>query len=181
MADTQRTVSAIYTLLADNAVGAISAQDLRDGLETMRCGYGQLYVAADSEITPSNTTDYTECTAGTWTLGADAHWFDESGGNGRLTYTGAAAVVCLCIAAFSMTAGGNNQVSHWKLGKSGTTAAASEIDRKIGTGTDVGSASTMLLTSLANGNYLSLWGRNETSTATLTVTGGSLSVITFPA
>ena len=42
MADTQRTLAALLTLLADNSTGAISAQDVRDMLVSVAGGYGGL-------------------------------------------------------------------------------------------------------------------------------------------
>lgn len=47
MADTIRTISALQTLLADNATGDISPQDLRDMLVSLANAYQQLYTDAE--------------------------------------------------------------------------------------------------------------------------------------
>jgi hypothetical protein len=44
MADTERSLAALQTLLADNSSGDISAQDLRDFLVSCFSAYGSIYV-----------------------------------------------------------------------------------------------------------------------------------------
>lgn len=184
MAQTQRTSSEIYTLLANNTTGAISPTDVRDAFATWRAGHGQIYVpaAAAAAISFSDSTSYVEVTGPAFTLSSGAHLFDESAGNGQLTYTGAAAVTVHVAASISMTASNNNQITHWRIGVNGTADAASEIQRKIGTAADVGSTALHLITSLTNGDYLSLFVRNASWTASETVTleVGNLQAVTMP-
>jgi len=118
MAQTQRSIAQVYALLADNVTEDISPQDLRDALETWLPGHGSIYVeAGDADtVTIPNDTDYVECTNPVWTLHGDNHNFDESDGNGRLTYIGVADVIAHITATFSMTSGNNGQVTHWRLG-----------------------------------------------------------------
>ena len=183
MAETQRTSSEIYTLLANNTTGAISPTDLRDAFATWRPGHGQIYVAAAAAaaISFSDSTSYVEVTGPAWTLSSGAHLFDESGGNGRLTYTGADVSVHVA-ASISMTASNNNQITHWRIGKTGTDDAASEIQRKIGTAADGGSTAMHLITTLSTNDYLSLFVRNESWTASETVTleVANLQCVTMP-
>lgn len=56
MADTQRTLSAILTLLADNTAQAISAQDLRDAIVSVFANYGMIYVHGGSTAQSGVTT-----------------------------------------------------------------------------------------------------------------------------
>jgi hypothetical protein len=183
MADTQRSVSDILTLLADNTNQAISPQDMRDSFVTWRMGHGQLYVAAAdaAAITIADTTNYVEATAPAWTASAGLHWFDESDGNGRLTYTGVADVVVHIAATVSFTVSGTNDVIHWRIGKNGTTDVASEVQVKIGTGSDVQSTAMHLVTTLSTGDHLSLFTRNATAVENVTLEVANLQAVTMPA
>jgi hypothetical protein len=166
MADTQQTWAAAIALAADNTTGAISPQDLRNIMTTLRMSHGQLYVAAadSGDITINNTSDYEEATAMTWTLSSGARLWDESDGNGKLTYTG----------TNPMTA---NQETHWRVGVNGTTDAASEVIRKTGTANDIGSTAIHLIVTVSNGDHVSLFGRNATSTANLTIEAANLQAV----
>ena len=53
---TQRSKSALDTLFADNTSGDISAQDLRDGFDSIFGGYGGLYLAASVSPPAVGTT-----------------------------------------------------------------------------------------------------------------------------
>lgn len=181
MAQTQRSTSEIYTLLADNVTGNISPQDIRDAFASWRMGHGQIYVPATAAaaITIANTTDYVECTAPVWTLSAGGHLFDESAGNGRLTYTGLATSYMHIAYSYSMTTASNNQVTHFRIGKNGITDEASEVQRKVGTGADVGAGACHLVTSMSTGDYLSVWVRNSTSASDVTLVCCNLQAVSM--
>lgn len=182
MAQTQKTVTAAYRLLADNTSGDISPRDLRDTFESWRPRHGQMYVAAadSGDITITDSTNYFEATAMTWTLSSGQYEFDESAGNGRLTYTGAETVMVHIACTISMTCASNQQVLHFRIGKSGVTNDASEVQRKVGTGQDVGSTAAHLTTNMSNGDYLSLWCRNATSTANVTIECANIQLMSMP-
>lgn len=183
MADTQRSVSDITTLLADNTTGAISAQDLRDALETWRPRHGQIYVAAAdaAAITIGNTTDYVEATAPAWTLDAgDQYEFSELDGNGRLTYTGTADIMVHCAATISFTTGSNNQVLFWRIGVNGTTKPASEVQNKLAIGADVQSTAMHWVGMMSTGDHLSIWVRNTTAANNVTLTVANLQLVSMP-
>jgi hypothetical protein len=181
MADTQRTLTALMTLLADNTAGAISPQDVRDLVATVRARAAQISVplAAAAAITISDTTSYFECTAPTWSLGP-ADSFDQSDGNGRLTYIGTVAVMLHLACTVSFSSASNNQQLHLRLAKNGTTDATSEVVRKVGTGADVGSAALHLIVSVAANDHISLWVRNATSAANITIQAANLQAVTMP-
>lgn len=185
MADTQRSVSAINTLLANNTTQQISPQDLRDAFLSWRMGHGQIYVDANSSpvgsasITVSSQNNWVECTEATWTATSGLHWFDMTS-NGRLYYTGAADVTCH-IACTVTISGSNNNTLALKIGKNTTPDDASEVQRKMGTGGDVGSTAMHLVTTLSNGNYISLWGANYTNGNAFTLVCANLQVVTMPA
>lgn len=182
MVDTRRTVTEILSLLADNSVAAISPQDLRDALVSWRSGHGQIYVptAAAAAITISDNTNYFEATNPAWTLSSGAHLFDESAGNGRLTYTGAVPVMCHVACSISMSCGNNQQESRWRIGLSGVTDAASEVIRFISTGADIGSTAMHLVTQMTTGQYISLFARNATAANNLTLQAANIQIVTMP-
>ena len=183
MTQTQRSVAEVYALLADNITEDIGPTDHRDSLATWRMNHGQIYVlaAAAAAIVIPNNTDYIEATAPAWTLSAGGFQFDESGGNGRLTYTGVATVMAHISCSISMSSASVNQVTHWRIGKNAVTDAASEIQRKTGAGGDVGSTALHLMESLATGDYVSLWCRNASGANNVTLEVANLQVQTMPA
>jgi hypothetical protein len=182
MADTQKTVAQVLTSLADNVSGAISPQDLRDAFVTWRPGHGQLYVStADAAaITIPDTVNYVECTAPVWSLSPAGYLFDESAGNGRLTYTGVVPVFVMTACAVSMSSASANQESRWRLGVNGVTDAASETIRFISTGSDIGSTSTHLMVSLNAGDYVSLFVRNASAANNLIIESASVQILSMP-
>jgi hypothetical protein len=183
MTQTQRSVAEIYALIADNITEDISPQDHRDSLATWRMGHGQIYVpaAASAPIIIGNNADYFEAIDPAWTLSADPHFFDESGGNGRLTYVGLADVTLHIACTISMTSGSNNQITHWRLGKNAVPDEAAEVQRKIMTGTDVASTALHLIESMSTGDYVSLWVRNATGANDVTLEVANLQAMTMPA
>ena len=183
MTQTQRSVAEVYALLADNITEDISPQDHRDSLATWRTGHGQIYVpaAAAAAVTISNNSDYFEATEPDWTLSAGNHNFDESAGNGRLTYIGAADVVLHIACTISMTSGSNQQVTHWRCGRNGTPDEASHAQRKISSGGDVGSTALHLIQPMSTGDYTSLWVRNASGANDVTLEVANLQAVTMPA
>lgn len=184
MSETQRTVAEIYALLVDNVSGDISPQDLRDAFESWRPAIGEIYVpGADSgAIAITDTTNYFEATGMTWTLStAESRLFDQSAGNGRLTYLGVADAIIKVSLSLSVTAVGNNQLLHFRIGKNAATDDSSERIRFVGTGADVGSSTTQLLSTVSTGDYVSVWARNETSTGNVGIEVANLQAITVAA
>ena len=141
---------------------------------------GQIFVEESdiSDIVITNTTDYFEATGPVWSSDPLNHKFDESAGNGRLTYTGVVPVRCLISAVLSLYAGTPNQVIHAMLGVSGDLVEASESHFKILTGTDVKVVTLIGVVDMSPGDYLSIWVRNTTSSADLTVAVATLTAWT---
>jgi len=179
MADTQRPVATILALLGNNTTGDISPQDLRDAFVSWRNAHGQLYVTTPTATTISDTTNYFETVEPTWALSSGAHLWDESGGNGRLTYTGTAPMTCHVAASVSFTVAGVNDIVHLRIGKNATADPASEASRFVSTGADVGSTALHLITSVSTGDYLSLWVRNESGTDNVTLQYANLQVVSM--
>jgi hypothetical protein len=168
MAETQRTISDLQTLLADNTSGDISPQDSRDVMETLRAGHAEIYIATPAATTFTDSTSY-EVVAGTWALSSGAYnWAMDV--NGQLKYTGVANRMVHVAASFSIESSAANMIPYIAIAKNGTVLTPSIISRKMGSTGDVGSSALHAFTSVSNGDYLQLMIRNSTWTAAQTIT-----------
>lgn len=165
MADTQRTLAALQTLFADNDVGDIDAQDLRDFLVSTQASVGISYVSASAETT-INTVDVWEAVAGTYAQVA-ANRFTV-GSDGKLTYTGAPDIGVFLLASVSTTSPGSNKIFEWAFSHY-TVSDATEsvvtstiIRRKVGTGSDVGALALFGYVTMTQNDYVRLFVRNTT-------------------
>jgi len=180
MAETQRTLASVLTLLADNTSGAISPTDLRDAVETLRPGHGEIYISSSAATTLSDTTTWVEA-AGTYTLSTSptAHWWAEAT-NARLNYTGVADSLAEVSASVSMTSGSSTQDIEIGIGKNGTILTPSIVRRKIGTGSDVGAAPIVAQVDVSTTDYLSIMIRNITAANNVTLDLANLCVKSSP-
>lgn len=97
--------------------------------------------------------------------------------NKRLTYTGTATRKFIATLSVSMITSRSNTVASFRLAENGTTAAATQVDRKIGTGADVGALVCQGTFSLATNDYIELWGTLAASTSdTITVNYCNISI-----
>lgn len=177
MVDTQRTLSALQTLFADNTSGDISPQDLRDFLVSAEPDRAEMYWSTPAATTTSDTGTYYKA-AGTTTLQTSPAAVNFTmPANNRLTYTGTPTRLFLVQFHGTQVAQSGSVVVHWRIAKGGTTIAASEISRKQGANaTDVGAFAIGTIVSLATNEYVEVWLRNATSTTTVTVQAGNLTV-----
>lgn len=175
MADTQRTLAALVAILANNVTGDISAQDIRDMLVSLAADHAELYVSGSAETTIA-TKDAWVDEGSTWTLSANARNFSE-GTNGRLQFDGVAVRAFMVAGTVSMTSPENNKTYEFGIGKNGTIWTPSIIQRKIGTGADVGAAPIAGIIEMDTGDYLTLQVRNTTDTSNVTVTKANISVV----
>lgn len=178
---TQRTITQVLALLADNTTADISPEDMRDLVETFRPRSAELYFS-----TPANTAVATVSTplkvAGTTTLvtspAAVGFTMPE---NNRLTY-GGTAKICACIQGHvSITATGNGKVFNFYIAKNGTVLVQSQIRRKIGTGTDVGAMGFGAILEMVATDYIELWVENITDDTDVQAEVGSYEIMTWPA
>jgi len=163
MADTARIKSDLAALFADNTTGDISAQDLRDFLESVYPGHASMYVSSSAATTIGSASTYVKV-AGTTTSTNLSNFTMPA--NNRLTYTGTPDIHVHVVVSVSMTSGSSNQVVGFRVGKTGdatgTDAVASTVQRKIGTGTDIGSTAVNFDTAMSTNDYLELFISNET-------------------
>lgn len=182
MADTQRTkTDLIDNIFPDGqANGSITAQDMRDLIESVTPSIGSMYFSTPSATTISvATTEYKA--AGTTTLeSGSGHRFSMPVDN-RLIYTGTATNDCLINVSFSATVDGNNQDLRFMIYQNGAKDAGSEVSRTWGTGTDVGSASISFYKHMDTNDYVELYIANDTGTNDITITKCMFSILGFSA
>ncbi len=182
MVDAIRTLAEAKTLLADNATRDISEQDMRDILVSLAMQHGQLSVAGNAIATTiPNNTAFHECdvtgavlSGVSSILGTDD--FDEPA-NGRLRYVGVETRMFHIACTVSFTSDSNQQEIHMQLAKSGTVSDQTEIRRKVGTGTDVGTGALHWLTTLATNEYISIFAKNVTGANDITIVSFNLQAV----
>lgn len=175
MSETQRTLTALLTILADNTTGQISPEDVRDIVETLRSGHAEIFVSSAAESTIDSQNVYVKA-AGTTTLSANSHNWSMPTDN-RLTYGGTVARVVHIAASVSMTSAGNNKIAKLAIAKNGTVLEASEVQRFVSTGADVGSTALHAFTSVNPTDYLEVWIANGTDAVNMTLTTFNLFVM----
>ena len=129
MTQTARSIAQILALTADNSSQQISPEDLRDAIVTLQMKYGGLFV------TPPDTaaTVFTDTTsffplAGTYTLDNNGDQFDQSAGNGLLTYIGTPDIVAVLIGQTSCIAASGTQVCKIRFEKNGVAVVGSTAE-----------------------------------------------------
>lgn len=177
MAETQRSLSALLTLLADNTSGDISPEDLRDVVETVRPRFGGLYLTSASATVIGSSGTMVKA-AGT-TTSTVLNDFTMPTDN-RLQYNGVADVHAHIAASCSFTSSVSNTVAALGILKNGTLLPSSRIERKLGTGSDVGAVALHTDAMLTNGDYLELAVELVTATGNVTVSLGYLFAMTMP-
>lgn len=175
---TQRSIATVLSLLADNTAGDISPEDIRDAAETFRNRFGGLYVSSSATTTISAVNTPAKV-AGTTALIATDGGFSMPANN-RLTYLDPADVYALALVSMSITAASSNQVISHTIALNGTPVASTEVQRKVGTSSDVGHVGDFGFFTLTTNDYLEVWVENTTSDADITAEFLNFGVITFP-
>lgn len=126
---------------------------------------------AEYYISSSSGTSLTATTpalvAGTTTAGITSGSVTVSSSN-RVTYTGSDDILVKVTATCAMTSSASNIVATFSIAENGTVAAKTEIDRKIGTGSDVGAIAIQGYFTASTNDYFEVWVESDTNT-TLTV------------
>lgn len=132
MADTPRTYAEILALLPDNTTNLISAQDIRDFVETTR-GYGSL---SASTVSQAGVAAATPTKATFWeTAGESVNMTVQLGSNQIvIPYAGVYK-----IDLFISFSDGANVKWDVDIRKNGSAIDGARIERKLGAGGDVGS------------------------------------------
>ncbi len=173
MADTQRTVAQLQTLLPNNITGAISPQDLRDLLVSLQNDHGEISVTSAAETT-IDTVDVWVESSGTWELTAAISNRFSMPVNARLRYDGAETRLMHIACSISVISAGNGKIYEFAIGLGGTPNIPSITRRKIAAGADVGATAVHAFIAMAPGEYLSLMVRNVTDNTNVTVSLSNL-------
>jgi hypothetical protein len=169
MADTQRSAAELIALLADNSTGDISAQDLRDLVETLIPDQGAIFIDTTATAPTAITTP------GTFELLAGGTLEKSNGRNftmdqdGRLTYEGTATRRCIVWVSLSYTIDQNNHETRWRIHKTGVHDPATEIIREVGTGTVPVNITLNGHITIEPGDYIEVVVTDVTGTANITV------------
>lgn len=170
MPDTLRDLAALQTLLADNTIGDISPQDVRDFLYSMKRPHGSIYITSSAETSIALVSTPVKV-AGTTALSDNtSHYLFDMPASNRLRYTGSPDCHAHIAISLSMTAAANNKVAELSVYKNGTTRLEhSVIERKITTGSDVGATALHADCNMSQNDYIELWIANNTDSANMTI------------
>jgi len=179
MVNTRRTEAQILALFADNAVGDVSPQDLRDYVVSTSPHHA---LASFDRATPIATTIGTAGTyvkaAGNWdnaTIVSNAVLEIASGTPNRITYIGTDINPQHCIIQFNVSIdSGNNQEVHLAPAINGVLDESWEQQQIIASTNAPYSVSVIGHFILAPNDYVELWLTNVTSTSPVTITSGSI-------
>lgn len=116
--------------------------------------------------------------AGTATAGDTRGFTITTSSGGRATYEGAAPKSFMVTVSFACTTNASNHVVKLYVAKSGVVEAASEMSRKIGTGSDQGSWTTTEVLTLTTGQYIEVFVDSVgSSTDTVTVENLTVAIV----
>lgn len=167
MVDTLRSLSALQTLLADNSVGAISPQDVRDMLVSLQPPFGSLYVSTSAATTITIAGTYYKAAGTTTAVNLSSDFTMPA--NNRLQYNGASPRHMHIAATLSMTTAGTNDILGVALAVDDSVLTHSIIRRFVGTGSDIGSTALHGDVMLSSGSYIEVFVTNVSAAETVTL------------
>lgn len=95
---------------------------------------------------------------------------------GRLTYTGIETLRFIVNVALSFISTQSNELARFRFAKNGTTLAGSQINRKLGTGSDEGALSIAYELELATNDYIEVYCTLAASTSD-TITANTMVMV----
>lgn len=171
MTETTRSKATLLSQLPDNTSGLITPEHVRDIVATLAPPMGSFYFSSAVETVIANPNEWTKA-LGTTSLVTGMKV--NMPVNNRLVYTEAPDTHAHIAASLSMTAEGNQKVMGVCIAKNGVPIEHSKLQRKVGTGTDVGSTALHADIILSQNDYLELWVANHTDDTNITLTLGYL-------
>jgi hypothetical protein len=139
MANTPRSRTDLLTLLADNITGAISEQDLRDLLVSIMGGFASITVI--SGLTSQSVGASPSLMTG-WSADGLATGLTADYANGEITVDVDGTYFVDLSVCFSGTANKTFKMAVYKdIGAGYVNAGLPRVERKLGTGGDVGASS----------------------------------------
>ena len=177
----QLTLTELLDRLPDNNQQLISPKDVRDIVATFAGQFGRLSILPGAGATyPGNPGAWDELDLDDWIPSNENIGFDESAGNGRLTYNGTRPVLATANMSLSVTATANDVLS-FRMGINGAVEPLGETEI---TATVRHNNQIVVLTTTASGilhpgDYVSAFGRSD-SPGDVEVISGHISVATQP-
>jgi hypothetical protein len=156
MADTQRTLSAILALLADNTGQAISPQDLRDAIVSLFANYGMIYVHGGTTAQASITTSVLlTCFSSDGANGAYAGCVTPDKANNKVTVSLAGTYLVFGTVSIDASAAADH---HFHVMKNGATELEElSSDLTIAATNTAGEVAFMGLIALAAADYVQVY------------------------
>jgi hypothetical protein len=181
VADTQRSISDLLTNIFQDgqAANSITAQDLRDLIESMRPANGGCYITTPI-VTPVAVAGTYYKALGTTTEDIELVDMTAAVAN-QLVYTGTAPRHFIVTATISVSTATNNHVAGFKLAKNGVVIDESIIRTKINITTDIKAITLVAHVDLASTDYIEVWLTDETGTGSnITIQNMHLRTTGFP-
>jgi len=178
MVDTIRTETDLLTNLFQDgqAANAITEQDVRDLIVSMRPGFGEAAMQNNATATTISVAGTYYKVAGTTALSGNEYLFDDDSSTAnRLRYTGAPERLVMYSASISFECASNNQQVAFQTwvyddsGAAGALVADTLITEYVGNSGQIESVTLTGHAHLATNDYLEIHVTNETSTANVTV------------
>jgi hypothetical protein len=169
MSQTQRSVDELFARTADNTAGAISAEAIRDIIESLRPRYGEIVTLGSEPVVIDTRSTFVELTGLAWQLTVTLG-FDMSAGPGRLTYVGRTMVKAFILANLSFSAAASLETFTFRILKNGIGLPASTVTLSGGKGgIDIFQVALGTTLDMEAGDSVSLAVQNDSSAADLTV------------
>ncbi len=170
MAQTEKSLSTLTnTTLANNTTGDITPESIRDMLVSLRAARGGLHITSSAATTVTAGTPIKAL--GTTALSGNEVDVDDggAGANNRLRFDPDETIESgftrffLFTATLSVTTSVSNVVVKAYFAKNDTIVVATEVDRKVGTGSDVGAMPLTGHISLGSGDYVEVFIDTDTN------------------
>lgn len=174
MVDTPRSIADLQVLFADNSIGDLSEQDLRDFLVTTKSAKGRVSVSTPAATTISVTSTYVKAAGTTTSAAAIFHLMDTDSSNMRLRYTGSPTTNFTVFATLSLS-GANNRTFGVKIfhfddsASTGALIDESEITTRSTASTVPFAVVVETDVVMDTNDYVEIWVTDLTNTGTVTV------------
>lgn len=172
----QRSIVGLKDVLPDNTRRLIRPVHFRDIVETLRTDHAQIYLTATAATVVGIAGQYYKV-AGTTALSAvpAARHFSMPASN-RLQYDGPTDRLVEVWTHFSADTI-NNQTLRFQFAQNGTLDTETLQQRFFEPAGDLGPIAMKALTVMEPGDYVELWGSNQTSVNNFTINSMTMSVI----
>lgn len=180
MAQTERSNTDIIALLADNAAGAISPQDLRDAIASFM-GYASMVLSVGGAPQVMNAVGTTPVLVDVFDVALTQSADVNVGGTAvtlspdyRLTVNSTGVYSVHFFASFSSSA--NNKLVTFTPHVNGVASSLLEVDRFIATGSDTGVVAMQSIVPYTAGQYGDIRVNVDSGTANLTFLAAGMSI-----